>query len=155
MPTSIEPIVVALADRPCAADRGQRQAVVGRQAERIDGAVADQTDEQRGGAQDVDRVAGVLGVAPERDPGAAGQQLAVASGGGESLGQAQVGPRARRDRGVGAHHDVELVVVEMHGVGHQHVRAEHAQLVEVDERTATRCARDSWRHRRRAATCGT
>ena len=92
---------------------------------------------------------------PSATSRAAGQQLAVPAGDGETLGQAQVRPRARGHRGVGAHHDVELVVVEMHGVRHQHVRAEHAQLVEMDERTATRSLRGSWRDRRRAATCGT
>ncbi len=60
------------------------------------------------------------------------------SGGGEPLGQAQVGPRARRHRGVGSDHDVDLVVVEMHGMGHEHVRAERAQFVEMDEGTPTR-----------------
>ena len=155
MPTSIEPIVVALADRPRAADRGQRQPVVGGQAERVDGAVAGKADEQRRGAQDVDRVAGVLGVASERQSRTAGQQLAVPSGDGETLGQAQVRPRARGDRGVGAHHDVELVVVEMHGVRHQHVRAEHAQLVEMDERTATGAREVAGGVAGRGATCGT
>ena len=48
-------------------------------------------------------VAGVLGVAPERQPPAPAPELGVAAGGGDALGQPQVGPRAGRDRRVGAH----------------------------------------------------
>ena len=53
-------------------------------------------------------------------------------------------PTGRRDRGVGAQHDVQLLVVEMDGVGDQHVRPEHAELGRGARAAGGRCGPGSW-----------
>ena len=134
---------------------GQLEGVVGAEPGRIDTGVLGQAGEQRGGPQEVDEVAGVLAVAAERHPAAPAHQLGVAPGARHALAEAQVGPRAGGDRGAGAEEGVDLVVVEVDGVGDEHVRSEHAEVVEVDERDAGRCGPGRRRRRRPTARGGT
>ena len=125
---------VTLADRPGSADGGQGESIVRAGREGIFGAIASETDEERCRSQDVNRVAGVLGVATKGQTSAAPQQFVVTIGADESLGQPQVGPRTRSHRRVVGQHRFHFVVVEMHPVGDQHMRSEHAELIQVNER---------------------
>ncbi len=134
-------------DRPLptrlgAADRRQRQAVGGRPGPRGSPARSrPRPTNRRGRREHVDarrRRSRRRSPSATRPPRA--QQLAVPAGAGDSLRQSQVGPRARGDRVSGAQHDVDLGVVEVHGVGQQHVRAEHAELVEVHAEDGARFA---------------
>ena len=57
---------------------------------------------------------------------------------GHALPEAEVRPRAVGDGDVAGHDDRHLLVVEVDGVGEEHVGSEHAELVEVHERSMAR-----------------
>ena len=126
---------VAFADRAGAVDGGQTQPVVCGDAHWVASPITHQADQQRGGAQDVHRIAGIFRVATEGQSGTAGDQFAMSRGRGEALGQTQVGPWARRNRGVGVDDDVQFFIVQMHAMRDQHVGAECAKVLQVNERT--------------------
>ena len=114
-----------------------------------------QPGSEGGGAEHVDGVAGVLGVAADGQPAAALEEVGVAPGAGDALAEAQVGPRAVRQRRLRAQEDVELGVVDVHAVGDHDVAAEHAEGVEVHDRPVGRCGRGTPRRRRPSARGGT
>ena len=116
-------------------DRRQLEHLMGAEPLRIEPAVAGQTGGERGGAQDVGDVAGVGCVAAEGDAAAALDDVGVAADAGDALTEPQVRPRAVGDRRACRQHEVDLFVVEPHAVGQQQVRPEHAEVVQVGDRS--------------------
>ena len=87
------------------------------------------------GAIDVDRVAGVLAVAAERDAAAVVEQPGVVERARHALPESEVGPRARGDRGVVVEELIDLVIVDVDGVRDEDVWTEHPESGEVVDRT--------------------
>ena len=108
-------------DRLGAGDGGQFEHLVGTEARRVEPGVAGDAGGQRGGAQDVDRVAGVGRVAPERDPPAALDDLGVTAVGEHALAEPEVRPRAVGDRRLARQDQFDLGVVEPHAVADEQV----------------------------------
>ena len=100
--------------------------------------VLGQPGEDRRSAEAVDRVAGVLRVAPERDSAAALPQVEVPELASGSLAESQVGPRASGDGRGRLDDEVDLVVVEMHAVRDQQFGSEHAECGQVFDGTTAR-----------------
>ena len=125
---------VGHADRFGAGDGGQFECLVGTEAGRVDGRIPGDPGGDRRGAEDVDRVAGVRGVAAECHAAAALDDLGVAAVCTDALAEAQVGPRAVGDGGSGVDDEFDLCVVEPDAVAEQQVLAEHTEIVEVHRR---------------------
>ena len=79
----------------------------------------------------------------------------MAPGAGDALTEPQVRPRAVRDRGLRSQQHVQLGIVDVHPVGDQHVAAERAQAIEMDERPVAGARQVRRRSRSPSARCGT
>ena len=102
-----------------------------------------------GHAEDVGHVAGVRCIAAEGDAAAALDDVGMTAGAGDALTEPQVRPWAVGDGGARRQHQLDLGVVEPHAVGEQQMRPEHAEVIEVHDRTPARAGQVALGIRRR------